>query len=90
MAIYLEDSPHSLRQLIGNADYINHAIPNAEEVAWAFLQLRKRNWLVEEGSLVDLSRVSRRIIANIVGRQGSVMDWYDRLDAWLLAHPVDP
>jgi len=68
------------------ADGIEHAVPNPEEIAWGFLRLRTRGWLVEQEDRYGLTREGRRVIESVVG-EGTVLDRMERLEVWTLAHP---
>src|SRR5213594_3248180 len=86
MALFWDDSPHSLEGIIATADAINHDIPYPEEIAWALVRLRKRGWLVEQGGSYQLSAEGRGYIEHITG-EGGVLDKAERLEEWTLAHP---
>lgn len=81
-ALYYYDRVLSLEEVIESADAINHGIPNVEELAWAFLCLRKRGWLAVEGDKYGLSAEGRRAINTIVV-QGSL----ERLKDWVTSNP---
>jgi len=72
----------SLEEVIESADAINHGIPRADEVAWAFLRLRVRGWLVVQGDLYGLTDEGRLVINTVVA-QGGV----GRLKEWISTHP---
>lgn len=82
LALHDENKPLYLWEVIASADALNHLIPNPDEVAWAFISLRKRGWLEVEGEMYRLTIEGRRSISTIVS-QGN----YDRLNRWILAHP---
>jgi len=86
-ALFWSQSPIPLRDVIGNADAINVLIPTADEIAWAFLRLRKRGWLVVQGNLYGLTAEGRNAIETIVGKEGGVLEQAERLEGWMLAHP---
>lgn len=50
IALFPFERPVPLEEVIGSADAINHDIPNPDQVAWAFLRLRKRGWLTVQGT----------------------------------------
>jgi len=81
-ALFPFERPVPLEDVIGSADAINHGIPKADDVAWAFLRLRKRGWLVVQGDLYGLMAEGRSAINTVVA-QGSV----GRLKEWISAHP---
>jgi len=85
-ALYWGESPLSLENVIFHADSINHAVPNPEEIAWAFLSLRKRGWLSTQGTLYALTAEGRRAVESIAGK-GDLWEQIDRLEEWTLAHP---
>lgn len=59
------DKTYSLERVIAMADAINHAIPNYDEISWAFLRLRKRGWLAIEGDTYGLTLEGRLAIQDI-------------------------
>lgn len=81
-ALYYYSRLLTLEEIIESADAINHAIPNPDEVAWAFLQLRERGWLAAQGELYGLTEEGRLAIGMIVN-EGDV----ERLEQWLSANP---
>src|SRR5437867_12596630 len=52
--------------VIEAADAISQAIPNLNEIAWAFLRLKERGWLVVEGDSYALTAEARHTIEAIV------------------------
>jgi len=72
----------SLEEVIESADAINHGIPNPDEIAWAFLRLRNRGWLVVQEDSFGLSTEGRREIDTIVSH-GNLR----RLTDWISTHP---
>src|SRR6266851_3200256 len=54
LALHYYDRLLSLWEVIESADALNHAIPNTDEVAWAFLCLKKRGWLAVQGDMYGL------------------------------------
>ena len=86
-AIYEMDSELTIQMLIEDADSLNHAIPTADEISWAFLCLRKRRWLTERKDLYGLTSEGRRIIASVVGADYG-LGGAERLEKWVLAHPA--
>ena len=85
-ALYYYSRPLSLWEVLESADAINHLIPNPDEIAWAFLNLRKRGWLVVEGELYGLTPEGRRAIDAIVA-QGHAPRPVLSLEEWITAHP---
>jgi hypothetical protein len=81
-ALFYYERLLSLEEVIESADAVNHGIPKVDEVAWAFLRLRKRGWLVVQGDLYGLTAEGRRTIKTVVA-QGGV----ERLKEWVSAHP---
>lgn len=84
--LFQADSPIPLRDVVDTADFIYRLVPTSDEIAWAFLLLRKRGWFVEEGHLYGLTEEGRRTIESIVG-EGRALDRVERLKQWSLAHP---
>lgn len=76
-----------LEEVLESADAINHAVPNPEEVAWAFLCLRRRGWLAVDGELFGLTPEGRRAVQRIV-TQGEASWRVGRLEEWISAHPL--
>jgi hypothetical protein len=70
-ALFCYERPLSLEETIESADAIEHGIPNPDEVAWAFLRLKKRGWLAERGNLYGLTVEGRRAIEEVVGEGGT-------------------
>jgi hypothetical protein len=68
VALSNNEGLRSLREVIGIADAIEHAIPDYDEISWAFLRLRRRGWLAVEGEMYDLTPEGRRAITEIVDR----------------------
>src|SRR3990172_7021943 len=85
-ALFYYERPLSLEEVIESADAINHAIPNPEEIAWAFLRLRRRGWLLVEEDLYGLTGEGRRAIEGIV-TQGEAPWRVGRIEAWISTHP---
>jgi hypothetical protein len=86
---FLGEAPLPLEDTIESADFINHGIPNLDQVAWAFLQMRKRGWLAEQADLYGLTARGRHAIESIVG-EGSVQGRVERMKQWIAAHPPPP
>jgi hypothetical protein len=85
-ALFYYERPLSLEEVIESADAINHGIPNPDEIAWAFLRLRKRGWFVIEGDQYGLTAEGRRAIEVIVTQDK--LSWrVGRLQEWFSAHP---
>ena len=82
LALHYHDRLLSLWEVIESADALNHDIPNPDEVAWAFLSLRKRGWLAVEGDMYGLTIEGRRAISTIVCQQN-----YELLNDWIQDHP---
>ena len=87
LALFVDKSPETIKDLLETADYINHAIPNEDVISWAFLRLRRRGWLVVQGNLFGLTAEGARSIEDIVGKDGGVLTGVERLSAWVVAHP---
>lgn len=81
-ALYYYDRLLFLEEVIESADAINHGIPTADDVASAFLCLRKRGWLSVQGNKYGLTGEGRLAINTIVA-QGSL----ERLNGWISSHP---
>jgi hypothetical protein len=62
------DKTFSLERVIAMADAIEHAIPNYDEISWAFLRLRRRGWLAIEGDMYGLTLDGRLAIQDIMDR----------------------
>ena len=86
-ALYWRESPMSLEEVIFRADSVNHAVPNPEEIAWAFIRLRKRGWLSVQGDSYALTAEGRRAVESIVDN-GDLWEQIERLEQWTLAHPM--
>lgn len=88
LSLFLGDSPQSMKQIIDGADYIWHAVPDSEQVAWAFVRLTRRGWLMKSGDTYWLTDDARRTI-DIVAKQGTVgvLEGVERLHRWVEANP---
>ena len=82
----LSGTTHHLEDILEQADSINIGIPTADEVAWAFLRLRKRGWLSIERGEYRLTPEGCRAIQSIAG-DASGFESTERLEEWVLAHP---
>jgi hypothetical protein len=78
--------PLSLEDVIESADAIEHAIPNRDEIAWAFVSLKKRGWLQLQADSYGLTAEGRREIEAIID-QGERSSPVMRLSEWILANP---
>ncbi len=78
--------PLPLEGVISRADMVNHDIPSAEEVAWAFLRIKKRGWLSVQGDSYALTAEGRRVVQGIAGK-GGLYEQMERLEEWTLTHP---
>ena len=67
LALSRHDGLRSLKEVIGSADAVN-AIPNPDEISWAFLRLRKRGWLAVDGDMYGLTPEGHRAVKEIVDR----------------------
>src|SRR2546422_11578799 len=84
-ALHYYDRPQTLEEVIESADAINHGIPNPDEVAWAFVRLRNRGALAEQGHLYDLTAGGRHAIEGSLGG-GDVLDGVERLTKHVWTH----
>lgn len=82
LALYYNKGLVSLEDVLGAADALTKGIPNPNEVAWAFLRLKKRGWLVAQGDLYGLTSEGRLAIDTII-QQGN----FERLNKWISRHP---
>lgn len=81
-ALYSSQTPLSLEEVFDSADFINHAIPSPDVVAWAFLRLRERGWLEVQGDAYGLTEEGRLAMGTVVN-EGVV----GRLEKWMSANP---
>ena len=81
-ALFQEKAMVSLDLVLGQADILNAAVPTAEEVAGAFLRLKKRGWLAVEGDSYGLTSEGRRTIDKIVSQPKVYL-----LTKWITDHP---
>ncbi len=86
LSLFYGESSLPLYEIIHIADGISHAIPNPDEVAWTFLRLRMRGWLLVEGDLYGLTPEGRREIGAVVGG-GTVLKRLERLKEWISMNP---
>ncbi len=85
-AVLWKQTPSLLEDVVAAADAINHAIPTADELAWAFLRMKKRGWLSIKEGHYTLSGEARKTIQGVVA-EGSLYEQLQRLESWTLAHP---
>ncbi len=85
-ALYCHARLQTLEEVVASADAINHAIPNADEIAWAFLRLRKRGWLLIKDDSYGLTPEGRREIDSVV-RGVTYHHSFEVLERWILNHP---
>lgn len=70
------DGLRPLDEFILSADAANYAIPDYDEVSWAFLRLRRRGWLAIEGEMFGLTPEARCIINEIEAKDELPgLDW---------------
>jgi hypothetical protein len=74
-------------EYVAVADYLYHDVPSEDEVAWTFLQLKGRGWLLDKGDAYALDVEGRKIIEEIVGGVG-VLEGVKKLEEWFASHPV--
>ncbi len=79
------DSPVPLEFVLASADFAQVLEPTANELAWAFLQLRKRAWLLEGGTAYGLTSSGWRSVNEIAGK-GSFKEGIKRLEEWIRTH----
>jgi len=89
----------SLRDVLESADALEHAIPNYDEISWAFLRLRRRGWLAIDGEMYGLTLEGRRAVKKIADRweklsllldrvgKSSLLDRVSKLEKWFSNHP---
>jgi DNA-binding PadR family transcriptional regulator len=82
-ALFLGKTHLSIREIADHADSINHAIPNPEEIIWAFVRMSDRGWLSEQGGLYGLTEEGRRTIEDIMD-EGQMWGGLKRLESWLV------
>ncbi len=85
-ALYYYKRMLSIWEVLESADAINHAIPNPDQIAWAFVRLRKRGWLAIDGDLFGLTPEGRRAIEAILA-QSDAPRRVGRLKQWVSTHP---
>ena len=86
-ALFMDGKPESLAEVLDTADFIIRGLPPVEDVVWAFLQLRKREWLMVQGKLYGLTAKGRDAIGAIVGR-GGTWDCVKQLEKWVAFNPA--
>lgn len=77
----------SLNELCSVADSINHTVPNPDEIAWSFLQLRAKGWLeVYEddyfGNEYALANRGRKAVDEICGGEKMDRSKVSKLEQW--------
>ena len=85
-ALFVDGKPESIASVVDTVDALDRMVPTADEVAWAFMRLKQRGWLVVEGALYGLTAEGRAAIAGIIGRDGDRFDHVKMLRAWISAH----
>lgn len=86
-ALFYYDRMLTLWEVLESADAINHAIPTPDEIAWAFLRLKKREWLAIDGDLYGLTAEGRGAI-EIIEARGNAPRRVRRLEEWMMANPL--
>jgi len=86
-ALFIDNSPESIAKVVDTADYIWRLVPTADELAWAFVQLKSRGWLLVQGNLYGLTAEGKSAIASVVGEDGDQFKKVKRLEAWTSVHP---
>lgn len=79
------DTMFSLIEVISSANWINDGVPNADQISWAFLRLRKRGWLAIDGEMFGLTPEGKRAIKEI---EGGNSRWPSNLVKWFSDHPL--
>jgi hypothetical protein len=80
-------TPVPLEEVLYTADGINHAIPNPDEIAWAFFCLLKRGWLMTQGNTYGLTNEGRDAIKRIVSKsKGRIYNELEELKGWVSTH----
>jgi hypothetical protein len=85
-SLFLGQGPLRLGEMVFKADDINRQVINADEIAWAFIRLRKRKWLAEAGNTFGLTRRGR-LSMRIIMRRGGRWQQIERLENWMRNHP---
>ena len=86
--LYWLKSPMPLEGFIGMADALNHTLAAKEEIAWTFVQLRNRGWLLVDGDKYGLTSEARRIVSDIIGAyERNPVEQTRRLDEWFKKNP---
>lgn len=81
--LYWLKSPMPLDEFIGMADALNHALVTKEEIAWTFVQLRRRGWLLVDGEKYGLTAEARSVVSDIVGTyERNSLEQIRRLEEW--------
>ena len=80
------ESPVPLELVLASADFANVIEPQTEELAWTFVKLRKRGWLLHSGASFGLTTQGRSAIDEIV-RGRSFQEGIKMIEAWVSSHP---
>ena len=88
LAHHTNEELHPLWEVLFSADAENHAIPNYDEISWAFLWLRRRGWLAVEGDMFGLTPEGSRAVKEIVDKDEPPWpDWTPlQWTAYVLGH----
>lgn len=77
----------SLIWVVHSAEWICDGVPNADQISWSFLRLRKWGWLILDGERFGLTPEGRRVLQYILGRDDN-MHWNVKVEKWLSKHPL--
>jgi len=87
--LYWMKSPMSLDEFIGIADALNHELATKDEIAWTFVQLRNRGWLLVDGERYGLTAEARSVVSEVIGTyEHDPVEQIRRLEGWFRIHPL--
>jgi hypothetical protein len=85
LAFYQGNVGTSLRDLIATADYINHAIPNADEVEGAINRLSGAGLVIVEDNCFYLTGAGRTLLHELRAKRPSLLQTWALVEERLLA-----
>ncbi len=77
------ESLTSLDRIISCTDIVNALLPSPEEVGWAFLQLKRRGWLIKDGSSYGLNKEGCRRVKAVIRDTAEALEAIKPLEEWM-------
>ena len=86
--LFERESPVSIWEISDAYDYLNRVGMTTDVLAWAFVRMNERGWLLERDNRYGLTADGRKEIKEIAG-EGRIEDMISRLVEWTQANPPD-